>query len=339
MVRLKDIAECAGVSVMTVSKVLRDAPDISAATKVRIRALAASMGYVPDSQAQGLRTRTTKLLGLIIPSVTHPIFAQIILAIEERAFELGYEIILAHTLNQPEREETCLRKLLSRRVDGILAAPVYRMAPTASIFEELKRCGTPLVVLGQPAPFCNQFTSVSSDDIRGSAAGTRHLLELGHRRIAFLSGPTSVPWAQERLQGYRRALRDHQVDSDDRLVFSAGTSVEDGEKAALQLLEEAPGVSAIQASSDLVAMGAARVMLNQGVRIPEDLSVVGFGNIPAAEHFRTPLTTLREPKHRLGLAAMEVMVKLIKREKAESKTIPADLIIRASTAARPETST
>src|SRR5204863_3858429 len=119
MVRLKDIANRAGVSVMTVSKVMRDAPDISANTKARIRALAQQMGYVPDSLAQGLRTRTTKLFGLVISAMTNPIFARVVMAIEERAHELGYEVILSHTLNIPEREDAAVRRLISRRVDGL----------------------------------------------------------------------------------------------------------------------------------------------------------------------------------------------------------------------------
>src|SRR5215475_6491736 len=128
MVRLKDIAERVGVSVMTVSKALRDEPDVSASTKERIKLLAQQMGYVPDSTAQGLRTRTTKLFGLLIPSLANPIYSRIVLAIQERAYELGYDVLLAYTFNIPEREEACIRRLLSRRVEGLFIAPVYRMA-------------------------------------------------------------------------------------------------------------------------------------------------------------------------------------------------------------------
>src|SRR6202142_4201587 len=131
MVRLKATARHAGVSVMTVSKALRDASDVMAATKARGKGLAQQMGYVPDSTAQGLRTRTTKLFGLVVSSLTNPIFSRIVLAIEERAHILGYDVLLAHTFNQPEREEACLRRLLPRRVDGLFLSPVYRMASDA----------------------------------------------------------------------------------------------------------------------------------------------------------------------------------------------------------------
>ncbi|HSH94614.1 MAG TPA: LacI family DNA-binding transcriptional regulator, partial [Roseimicrobium sp.] len=212
MVRLKDIALRAGVSVMTVSKVLRDAPDISAATKVRVKQLAREMGYVPDSIARGLRSRTSKLFGLLISASTNPVFARIMMAIEEQSHEQGYDLILAHTSNREEREEECLCRLISRRVDGIFIAPVYRMQPEAPIYLELQRRGIPTVILGHRAPFCRQFSNVETDDISASQSLTRHLIDLGHRRIAFLAGPQVVPQAQERLEGYRRALKEAQIE-------------------------------------------------------------------------------------------------------------------------------
>jgi LacI family transcriptional regulator len=332
MVRLKDIAARGGVSVMTVSKVLRDAPDISAATKVRIRQLAEEMGYMPDSTAQGLRNRTTKLFGLVISAATNPIFARVVMAIEERAHEMGYDLILAHSLNLPEREEHVIRRLLSRRVDGLFLTPVYRLEPTAQIYDDLLRYGTPTVLLGHRAPFCEKFVNVETDDVAGSYAMTRHLLALGHKQIAFFTGPAAAPSSRERLEGYRRALRDSEIESDDRLIFNAGSTIEEGEKAALQMLNEAPKVTAVQAVNDLVAIGAATIFLNQGLKIPEELSIGGFGNLLISEHFRIPLTTIRQPKLRLGVAAMESMFKLLGGERPAPKRLPAEIVIRHSTA-------
>jgi LacI family transcriptional regulator len=329
-VRLKDIAAQAGVSVMTVSKVMRDAPDISAATKARIRALAQRMGYTPDTLAQGLRTRTTKLLGIVISAATNPIFSRILLALEERAHETGYDLIIAQHLMDVEREERIIRRLLSRRVDGLFLSPVYRLSPHAAAYEEIRQRRTPTVILGHPAPFCTGFASVETEDLRASANMTQHLIEQGHRRIAFFAGPAASPAAQERLEGYRRALRDAHVEPDDRLVFVAGNSIEDGQKTALQMLNEEAHPTAIQGFNDLVAIGAASVLLNQGVKIPQDISVTGFGNTLLAEHFRVPLTTMRQPKFRLGVAAMEMMVKLLRGDPAESRRMDAEIITRGS---------
>ncbi len=331
MVRLKDVAEKAGVSVMTISKALRDANDISSATKVRIKILADQMGYVPDSAAQNLRNRTSKIFGLVIPSVNNPLFARMVAAIEERTRDLGYDLILAHTMNLAEREDASVRRLLSRRVDGLFISPVYRLTQTVPIYEELKRRATPTIVLGHCGLFCSQFANVESDDIKASHTATSHLIQLGHKRIAFLCGPTSAPWAQERLEGYRRALRDAQIDRDDSLIFAAGSTIDEGEKTALQLIDESVEFTAVQAATDLVAIGAANVFLNQGMKIPQDLSVVGFGNILAAEYFRVPLTTLRQPKHRMGDAAVDCMLQILAGKLPESKRLPADLVIRAST--------
>ncbi len=321
-----------GVSVMTVSKALRDAPDVSAATKSRIKALAQQMGYVPDSSAQGLRTKTTKLFGLIIPSITNPIYARIVVAIEDRAHELGYDILLAHSLNQPEREENCLRRFLSRRVDGLFISPVYRFEAEARIYQEVLARKTPTVLLGPPAAFCKSFPSIEIEELIASYNATQHLLKLGHKRIAYLTGPATAPWAHERFEGYRRALREAGLDVDDKLVFQAGNSIEDGTKAALQMLNESCDATAVQAVSDLVAIGCAETLLAQGLKIPEDISIVGFGNILTTEHFRVPMTTVRQPKFRLGIAAVEMMMSLIHGEHVQPRRLPAELVERKSTA-------
>jgi LacI family transcriptional regulator, galactose operon repressor len=335
MIRLKDIAARAGVSVMTVSKVMRDAQDISAPTKSRIRKLAQEMGYVPDTMAQGLRNRRTRLLGLVISATTNPVFARMVMAIEEQAHEFGYDLVLAHSLNLPEREEEVIRRLLARRVDGLFLRPVYRLEPTSAIYDELWKRQVPTVLLGHRATFCEKFVNVETDDTAASQAATRHLLQLGHQKIAFLAGPPAAPYSKERLEGYRRALRDHGIEPDDGLVFKAGSTIEEGVKAALQMLNEECPATATQAVNDLVAIGAGTVFLNQGIKIPQEMALVGFGNVLLSEHFRVPLTTIRQPKLRLGVAAVDSMMKLIRGERSASKRLGCEIIIRASSGSKP----
>lgn len=333
MVRLKDIAYRAGCSVMTVSKALRDAKDISVATKARIKDLAEEMGYVPDAAAAGLRTRSTRLLGLVISTLTNPIFARMVMAIEEWAYQHGYAVLLMHSHNDPPREEQCIRRLLSRRVDGLFISPASRMESSAKVYEELQVSGVPTVILGSRAKFCANFPCVESDDAAASANVTRHLLDLGHKRIAFFAGPQMSPWAHDRFAGYKKALREAHVEIDDSLIFQAGATIEEGEKTAVQFLGESTGATAVQAVNDMVAIGAGSLFLKQGLKIPQDISLAGFGNVLVSEHFRVPLTTVRQPKFRLGVAAMELMLAQLRREKFESKRLPADLVIRQSTAA------
>jgi DNA-binding LacI/PurR family transcriptional regulator len=331
MVRLKDIARHAGVAVMTVSKALRDAPDVSAATKARIKALAQQMGYVPNSFAQGLRSQTSRLFGLVIPSITNPIYSRIVFAIEDRAHELGYDILLAHTQNLPEREEYGIRRLLSRRVDGLFISPVYRYEAEARIYQELLGRQTPVVLLGTPAPFCKTFVSIEIEEQIASYSVTKHLLNLGHKRIAYLTGPAVAPWAHERFAGFRRALREAGLDVDDRLVFQAGSTIEDGTKAALQMINEHCRATAVQAVNDLVAVGCAETLMAQGLKIPDDISVAGFGNVMVAEYFRVPLTTVRQPKFRLGIAAVDAMMSLLRGQAVQPQRLTAELIERKST--------
>jgi DNA-binding LacI/PurR family transcriptional regulator len=330
MIRLKDIAERAGVSVMTVSKALRDEPDVSESTKTRLKLLAQEMGYVPDSTAQGLRNRTTKLFGLVIPSLANPIFARMVLAIQERSFELGYDVLLGYTLHKPEREETCIRRFLSRRVDGLVLSPVYRIESEARIYQELLTRKIPTVLLGHTAPFCSHFVNVETDDRMAGYAVTQHLMQLGHRRIAFLAGPPATPWTRERFEGYRRALRQGGLEVDEKLIFQAGRTIEDGANVAIQMIHESTDATAIQAVNDLVAVGCAEVLLRQHIRIPEDISIVGFGNSMLSEYFGVPLTTMDQPKHRLGVAAMDSMLQLLGGNRPEPKRLPAQLVIRAS---------
>jgi LacI family transcriptional regulator len=176
---------------------------------------------------------------------------------------------------------------------------------------------------------------VETDDLAAGQAVTQHLLKLGHKRIAFLAGPVAAPWTQERFEGYRRALREAGLDVDDKLVFQAGRTIEDGAKAAVQMIAESCDATAIQAVNDLVAVGCGDALLKQGLRIPQDVSLAGFGNTTVAEYFRVPLTTTRQPKYRLGQAAMDTMMQLMRGRRAEGKRLPADLIARASTGTAP----
>lgn len=322
---------------MTVSKALRDEPDVSEATKTRLKLLAQEMGYLPDSVAQGLRNRTSKLFGMIIPSLANPIYVRMLLAIQERTYELGYDLLLGYTLHKPEREETCVRRFLSRRVDGLFISPVYRIQSESRLYQELLARKVPTVILGHAAPFCSQFVHVETDDATAGFALTQHLLQLGHKRIAFLAGPPGTPWTRERFEGYRRALRQAGLEVDEKLIFQAGETLDDGAKAATQMINEGCDATAVQAVNDLVAAGCAEAFLNQNLRIPEQISVVGFGNSMLGEHFRVPLTSTDQPKHRLGSAAVDLMVQLLRGHRPEAKRMAAQLIVRASSGTAPAT--
>ena len=331
MIRLKDIAMDAGVSVMTVSKALRNEPDISDATKKRIRSIADRAGYVPNNSARSLRTQRSHQFGLIISALSNPMYTRTFMAIEEQSHQMGYEIIVAQTLNNPDREAACIRRMLARQVDGLFIRPVYRQDANAPIYDELKKTNIPTVILGHRSLFCSNFTNVETDDFSAAKDLTKHLLELGHRKIACFTGPIFAPWAQERYEGYRVALQENKIEIDEKLIFQSGSTIEEGATAALQFIQEETNATAIIASNDLVAFGAGNTLIDQGIKIPEDISLAGFGNVLTAEYFRVPLTTVRQPKYRRGLAAFDSMLKLIAKESPQRKRLPAELAIRKST--------
>jgi DNA-binding LacI/PurR family transcriptional regulator len=189
-----------------------------------------------------------------------------------------------------------------------------------------------VILLGPPAPFCKALPGAEVEELIASYNVTQHLLKLGHKRIAYLTGPQVAPWAHDRFEGYRRALREANLDVDDKLVFQAGGTIEDGTKAALQFVNEGCNATAVQAVNDLVAIGCATTLLAQGLKIPGDISIAGFGNILLADHFRVPLTTVRQPKYRLGVTAVEMMMQLLNGEKVQTRRIPGELLERDSTA-------
>ena len=331
MIRLKDIAREAGVSVMTVSKALRNAPDIAARTKLRIGELAKRMGYTPNLGARSLRNQETKLLGLVIPATTDPIFARIVMAIEQCALDHGYELILNHSWNETEREEIILQNLISRRVDGIFLSPVYRMGSEVAAYSELKKRRIPTVIMGPLADFCKDFVNVQTLGNESAFGMTQHLIDLGHKRIAFFAGPRFSERAISRQEGYRRALRENGIEEDPSLVFNGGTTITEGGNAAKHFLEEKTQATAIQTVNDLVAIGAANVFLDHGLIIPDELSIAGFGNILSSEHYRVPLTTIRQPKFRMGMAAFDSMLKLITKKQVEPQRMIGEVLVRKST--------
>lgn len=332
-VRLKDIAARAKVSIMTVSKVMRDEPDISNSTKTRVRDIARQMGYVPNSAAASLRNSRSGLVGVVLPSSAHQFWARVLAGIEENAHAQGYDLLVGHSNHQAEREEAVIQRFFARRVDGFLIAPVYRLAAYAPIFQFLTRQTIPAVILGQRALFCAEFPSVETEDIQAGFAATRHLIELGHRRIAFFTGPVVSPQSQERYEGYRRALREAGILVEDKLLYSAGVSVEDGESAALQFLHESCDATAVLAVNDFVAVGVMSTFEKQGVRVPGQISVVGFGNLFLGDKLPVPLTTIHQPKMSLGASAIEMLLKRIEGGNVVQKRLPCELIIRSSTAA------
>lgn len=337
MVRLIDIAREAGVSMMTVSRVMHGRPNIADATRARVLTVAHKLGYVPNAMARSLRTRSTRLMAALVPSMDDPVFGPALRAIEGRLYAMGFDMLIAQSLDLREREEAWLNRLLARRIEGLFFASTLHSAFTEPVHLHLQQGRTKVVVLGNtdPAAQIPFFHSVGHDETPASREVTTHLLELGHKRIAFLAGPSLSASSRARFEGYRLALQQHGLAVDEHLVFRAGLTVADGAKAVEKLLAESTHATAIQAVNDLVALGAVAELTRRGLRVPANISVAGFGCLLPCEAAPVPLTTINQPKERLGEAAVEAMTALLRGQLPGSTSLKAELMVRSSTAPPP----
>jgi LacI family transcriptional regulator len=334
MPTLKELASTLNLSTMAVSKALRDAPDISVATKARVQAEARRRNYVPNRAAQNLRFQRSGLLGVIVPQINHGHYAQLVWGVEKQAEALGLQVMLAHSLDRPDQEIREVQKLVARQVEALLLVPAVRWQHRLTTLELIRASRIPTVLLDAYPAGAENFPRVRwvvCDDQRGGELATGHLLELGHRDILFLAGPNGSSSSAGRFNGYQRTLAEAGVAYTDARVYLAAKDIESGRAAMAQALSEKASFTAVVAYNDGVALGAIDTLQQQGFRIPEDVSVVGFGDGFVAENFRVPLTTIRVPHVEMGEAAVRLALELGKNETVEPRQLPVEITVRAST--------
>ena len=322
---IKDIARIAGVSHCTVSRALHHSPLISPATAERIRDIARRSGYVPNAVARSLVSRSTHTVGVVVTTIADPFIGEVVEGIESMANEHGYSVILANSKADPELEIKVVDGFTQRRVDGILVA-----ASRVGAVHGKRLAGTkiPIVLINNQHP--GEFAhSVGIDNVTASRAIVGHLLDLGHRRIAFIGDRLGYQSDAERYAGYRAMM----PDVDPKLVMRGDGKPEQGEWAATQLLGLSRPPSAIICYNDMTALGALRASATRGLRVPEDVSIAGFDDLFVASYTSPPLTTIRQPKQEMGRRAMSILLQLLAGEEPESRILlPGELIVRGSTA-------
>jgi LacI family transcriptional regulator len=335
MATLKEIAQALNLSVMAVSKALRDAPDISSATKTRVLAEAQKRQYVPNQAARNLRTRQTRLLGVVVPNINNSYYANLVWGIERQAETLGFQLLLSHSLDQADCELTEVGRLLSQQVEGILLVPAVRWQNRFATLERLRQASVPVVMLDRYPAGAEQFSQASWVVTRnqyGVELATGHLLELGHKEILYFSGPNGSSSSAARFSGYQTAMMRSTAGHSDSRVFLAGDTIDAGRKAMLRALSEEAPFTALVTFNDLVAIGAAEVLEQQGFRIPSQVSLIGFGDGMIAEHFRVPLTTVHVPQIELGTNAVLMLNELLDGKHVDPRELPVELVVRYSTA-------
>ncbi len=330
-VSIKDIAQAAGVSHPTVSRALRGDPRISAETADRVAALAREMGYTPSAAARSMVTRRTNTVGVVVTSIADPFVSDVVDGIEAEVAQHDYALILALSRSEPERELSVVRLLSEHRVDGIIVAA----SRVGALYDEaLASLQVPLVLLNNQAEAAGAH-SVEVDDVRGAHVAVAHLLSLGHHRIAFIGCPDRPRSNERRYPGYGDALHKHGLDLDESLVVAgtgSGGDLERGEMAMGLLLDLSHPPSAAFCYNDITAIGAMRQALRRGMTVPGHVSIVGFDDVREASLVTPALTTISQPRYRMGRQAAAMLLALLGGAAAPDTVIVPQLVIRESAA-------
>ncbi len=337
MPTIDDIARLAQVAPSTVSKVLNNRPHVSRATRARVEQVIAATGFVPSQRARRLVTGRSCILGLLIPYTSDQLFAdphllEIMRGIEAEATEREYNLLLTTARTTLDAASALVRLLRSDVIDGAIVVETHDVQPFA---ETLQQRPAPWVVIGYASP--GVVPAVHADDFSGALAATRHLLGLGHRRLGVISSLPRPFALDERLRGIRTALGEAGQHLDEHLIVTGDFSPASGERAAHCLLERPDPPTAIFALNDRMAAGALRAAASRGLRVPEDLSVVGFDDIALASLLTPPLTTVRQSGYSLGRAAAALFFQCLDGQTPEAPAIiPTELVVRDSSGPAPQ---
>ncbi len=333
MTTIREVAARAGVSTMTVSRVINKSGYVSPETRGRVEATIAKMGYVPNTLARSLRFKQTKTIALVLSDITNPFFTTIARGTEDIANRNGFNVIFCNTDESEDKQAEYLTILVQKQEDGVLLVPA---ASTEEPVAFLRSRGVPVVVLDRSVPECRN-DGVRGDSEQGAYDLVRLLLDLGHRRIAILSGPPEVSTAADRVAGYRRALAEAGLDGDPALILHGIFRQEGGHQMTQQALALTPRPTALFAANNFIAIGAYRALQEAGLRVPEEMALVAFDDLPPAFVLEPFLTVASQPAYEMGQRATELLLaRLAARTAAEDCqeiVLPVEIIVRRSSGA------
>jgi LacI family transcriptional regulator len=305
-VSIKDVATAAGVSVGTVSNVLNRPASVAEPTRRRVQSTITRLGFVRNESARQLRAGRSRTIGMLVLDVANPFFTDMARGVEDVAAESGLAVMLCNSDEDAQRENAYLDLLAEQRVQGVLITPVEKQTPR---LDRLRGQGTPVVLLDRPARSEGQC-SVAVDDVLGGEQAMTHLLEQGHRRTAFAGGPPTMQQVGDRLTGAQRAVGTHAADATLTVLETSTLNVASGRAAGEQLmnLPSRTRPTAVFCANDLLALGLLQEMTRRGVRVPQDVAIVGYDDIDFAAAAAVPLSSVRQPRHLLGRAGAELLL-------------------------------
>jgi len=318
-VTIRDVAAAAGVSYQTVSRVLNDKPDVAEETRSRILQVIEELGYQPSAVARSLVFKRTRTLGLITADFSDYFFTQVIVGAEAEARRLDYFFILGSTERNPEDEPEYLRLLTEREVDGILFARPSTEGDSQHLLS-LVRADVPLVTTNYYIPG-EKLTVVDVDNVDGGMQATNHLIEAGHRQIGMITGPPSWRSVKDRTEGHQLALEKAGIVFSQSFVEHGDWSYESGYKAMKRLLAKAPPITALFVQNDRMAIGAMRALREMGQKIPDDMAIVGYDDIPPAAYCYPPLTTVHQPMVEVGQLGARLLIQIVENPDTERKEV------------------
>jgi LacI family transcriptional regulator len=329
-VTILDIARAAGVSYQTVSRVLNGKPDVAADTRARIDDVIRELGYRPSDLARGLRSKSTRTIGLLVPDSANPFFAEIAKGVESAGFAAGYSVILCNAAKDPAREYEYLELLQSKGVDGLI---FIAASPDIAHLRPRVEAGLPVVLFYRDAEGLPVDTFQVDNSFAGRLAA-QHLIALGHRHIACIQPASEATPSGRRVDGFRNTLREAGIDLPPVLMPRGDNLLSGGERAAYELLASEQHFTAIFAANDAMAIGAMRTLREAGLRIPHDISIMGMDDIVLASYVDPPLTTLYQPKQEAGEQAARALIARIEGQTVEPRNtvLECRLVERASTA-------
>jgi len=307
MATIKDVAALAGISYTTVSHVLNKTRPVSEEVRVKVEAAIARLDYVPSAVARSLKAKTTATIGLLVPNSLNPYFAELARGIEDYCERNGYCVILCNSDDNPQKQRNYLRVLLEKRIDGLI---VTSAGGDSGLAQGLAGVRTPMVIVDRGLEGVNADL-VRIDHQHGAYLATRHLLELGHRDIACIGGPGNTSVAQMRLAGFQQALREAGVEAPAERILESDFSSTGGYRAAAQLLDGGQPPSAIFAGNDMMGIGVLRAAAERNIRVPSELSVIGFDDILMSRYVYPALTTVGQSILQLGETAAELLLRRI----------------------------
>ena len=330
-ISLKDLAKELGVSIATVSRALHSSPEIGKEMQQRVKDLARSWGYRPNPFAQSLRNESTRMIGVVVPNLVTHYYASVLDGIEDEARRHGYSVISANTHEDSQTEVKAIDNFINLHVEGIIAC-LSQNTTDYSHFEEIAQMGIPLVFFGRTC-LTDRFSTVTGNGDEAAQLATQHLIDTGSRRIAFIAGPNTLDMVRRRKHGYLEALRESRIPIDRSLVVCEKIDYEWAREATLRLLQLDNRPDAILAFNDIITFAAFTAIKQQGLRIPEDVALIGFTDDVHARYVTPQLSAIEDQSHLMGTTACQLLLRSIKGDtRVYHEVVSQQLVIRQSSA-------